>query len=158
MATIHLMHGFIGFGKTTVAKKLAKELPAVRLNNDDWMSHLYGTNPPAEFYDEYYNRIAELRWQLAEQLIHAGVDVIMDNGTWAKAKRAEDVARAKKITNSIVFHVVECSLETARKRCLKRNENNGQLFIEENTFDILLSKFEPIKESEGYKIIRHDNN
>ncbi len=26
MATIHLIHGFIGFGKTTIAKQLAHEL------------------------------------------------------------------------------------------------------------------------------------
>jgi predicted kinase len=57
MATIHLMHGFIGFGKTTIAEKLAKELPAVRLNNDEFMELLYGRNPPPELYQDYYNRI-----------------------------------------------------------------------------------------------------
>ena len=34
MATIHLMVGFIGFGKTTIAKKLEKEPPAVHLTHD----------------------------------------------------------------------------------------------------------------------------
>jgi len=40
MATIHLMHGFGGFGKTTIAKKLAKDLPAVRLTNDEFIANV----------------------------------------------------------------------------------------------------------------------
>lgn len=32
MATIHIIHGYIAFGKTTLAKKLAQELPAVHLD------------------------------------------------------------------------------------------------------------------------------
>jgi len=31
MATIHLMVGFMGFGKTTLAKQLAEKIPVVKL-------------------------------------------------------------------------------------------------------------------------------
>jgi len=156
MATIHFMHGFIGFGKTTVAKKLADDFSAVRLNSDEWMVKLYGQNPPAEHFKDYLNRIKELHWQLIEQLIKAGVDVIQEDGGWSKEGRAENVARAKMITDNIVFHSVQCSLETAKKRTLQRNANEGQLYIEENTFNMCLRNFEPILEAEGYKIIYHD--
>ena len=44
MATIHLMTGFIGFGKTTLAKKMEKELSAVRLTHDEIMLERYGRN------------------------------------------------------------------------------------------------------------------
>ena len=40
MATIHLMVGFIGFGKTTIAKKLEKDVSGVCLTHDDFMVKL----------------------------------------------------------------------------------------------------------------------
>ena len=158
MATIHLMHGFIGFGKTTVAKKLAEDLPAVRLNTDEIMVKLYGRNVPAELHSEYYSRIDTLLWNLAEQIIKSGANVIMDNGAWKKDKRAQDYTRAKAITQDVIFHVVQCDLKIAKARTLARTQNQNEMFIDENAFDELLLQFEPIHESEGYKIIYHDNN
>ena len=156
MATIHLIHGFIGFGKTTVAKKLAAELPAVRLTNDEFMEQLYGRNPPAEMFDDYYNRIDGLIWNLAEKIIKAGVDVIIDSGFWSKEFRRANFARAKSITDNVVFHKIECDMETAKQRVLARtNSDNKELEINENTFEIRRKDFEPISESEGYEIITH---
>jgi len=37
MAEIHLICGFIGFGKTTLAKQLEKDLPAIRFTHDEFM-------------------------------------------------------------------------------------------------------------------------
>ena len=34
MPTIHLMFGFMRFGKTTIAKQLERKIPAVRLTHD----------------------------------------------------------------------------------------------------------------------------
>lgn len=36
MAEVHLIVGYMGFGKTTLAKKLAEQLPAVRLTLEDF--------------------------------------------------------------------------------------------------------------------------
>ena len=49
---LHLIHGFVGAGKTTFAKKLEHFLPAVRFTHDEWMSKLYGENPPLEHFNE----------------------------------------------------------------------------------------------------------
>lgn len=54
------MHGFIGFGKSTIAKQLAESLPAVRLNNDDWMVELYGRGPHGDKHDDYWLRINKI--------------------------------------------------------------------------------------------------
>lgn len=49
MATIHCMCGYIGFGKTTIAKKLEVEYAAKRLTPDELMVQLYGTEIGDDF-------------------------------------------------------------------------------------------------------------
>jgi hypothetical protein len=41
MATAHLIYGYIGSGKTTVAKRLEAELPAIRFTSDEWVAAMY---------------------------------------------------------------------------------------------------------------------
>lgn len=53
--TIYLMYGFLGFGKTTLAKKLEKELPAMRLTHDEIMLQRYGRNP--DNFEERYKKV-----------------------------------------------------------------------------------------------------
>lgn len=39
--TINVMCGLVAGGKTTVARQLARDLPAVRLSRDEWMIRLF---------------------------------------------------------------------------------------------------------------------
>lgn len=80
MATIHLMVGFMGFGKTTIAKQLEKNLPAVRLTHDEFMVKLYGRNMPYAEFHSNYNKVDKVLWDLAEKIIKTDTDVIMDYG------------------------------------------------------------------------------
>ena len=157
-ATIHLIHGFLGFGKTTIARQLAAELPAVLLTNDEFMVKLYGRNPPAEQFGDYFSRVDAIIWDLAEQIINAGTDVILDNGFWAKESRAAAYVRAKKITDNVIFHSIQCDMETARQSVLERNTNPDLMYIDENTFDLFLPQWQPIGPDENYSIVAHDNN
>lgn len=54
---IHLICGFIGFGKTTYAKRLEQELPAVRFTHDEIMCARYGRSP--EDFPEKYKWLLE---------------------------------------------------------------------------------------------------
>ena len=49
MATLFLMCGLPGSGKTTLAKRIERERGALRLTHDEWIARLYGTKltPPA---------------------------------------------------------------------------------------------------------------
>jgi len=53
---VYMLYGFVGAGKTVFAKKLEKETGALRFTNDEWMISLYGNNPSAEKFAEYYER------------------------------------------------------------------------------------------------------
>ena len=76
MATVHLIHGYLGVGKTTFAKRLEAELPAIRFTHDEWMARLYGTDPPVEMYGEYFRRVSEQIAETWPRCIALGVDVI----------------------------------------------------------------------------------
>ena len=71
MAAIHLIVGFMGFGKTTLAKKLEKELPAVRFTHDEFMRSLYGRNLPEPEFRSAAQKVDDLIWSLAAQVVAA---------------------------------------------------------------------------------------
>ncbi len=157
MATIHLMFGFMGFGKTTVAKKLEQKYGAVRLTHDEFMVKLYGRNMPYAEFHPNYDKVDEVLWDLAAKIINAGTDVIMDYGFWSHDAREKAYNRAKKITENVVFHLVECDMATAKQRILKRSaENPDELFIREDEFDTLAKQYEPWYYMDDYPIVVHN--
>ena len=63
MTTIHLICGFMGFGKTTLAKKLAEETGAVRLTPDEIMAERYGRNLPEPEFRQKWKEIDADIWR-----------------------------------------------------------------------------------------------
>ena len=82
MATIHLIHGFMGFGKTTLSKKLVKKYNAKHFAIDQVMLERFGRNP--KDFDKAYQECDDYIWQETAKLIQAGQDVILDYGFWEK--------------------------------------------------------------------------
>ena len=72
--------GLPGSGKTTLATSLERQLGAVRLSADDWMTEL-GIN----LWDEEKRaRMEALQWRLTQQLLLQGLIVIIEWGTWGR--------------------------------------------------------------------------
>ena len=158
MATIHLMVGFMGFGKTTLAQKLAEDLPAVCLTHDTYMVKLYGRNMPYADFKSNYQKVDEMLWGLAEKILNCGCDVIMDYGFWNKEHRLKAYTQAKKITPNIVFHQMICNMDIAKERILKRSkENPDELYITENEFDTLAKQYQTIDKTEKYNVVYHQS-
>jgi len=155
MATIHLMHGFIGVGKTTVAKKLEEKASAKRLTHDEIMLERYGRNP--DDFEKKYKIVDDFIKNKAAEYVQNGQDVILDYGFWTHKKREEYYAWAKTLTNDVVFHVVCCDLDVAKKRTLERTEKDlDALLIDENTFDFLLKQYEPWDDADDYPVVLHN--
>ena len=157
MPTIHLMVGFIGFGKTTIAKELEEKIPAIRLTHDEFMTKLYGRNIPETEFRANYDKIDEILWELAKKIIQTGTDVIMDYGFWSHKDREKAYNRAKEITDSVVFHNIYCDMKTAKARALKRSaEQKNELRINEDIFDTLSKQYEPWYFMDDYPVIMHN--
>lgn len=80
-----LLCGLPGSGKTTLAKRLAGELPAVRLCPDEWMADL-----GVDLFDEATRDRLERRfWSHAQDLLRLGQTVILEFGFWSRTERDE---------------------------------------------------------------------
>ena len=149
---IILLCGFLGFGKTTYAQKVALELPAILFTHDEIMKERFGRNPD-DFAAKYKIVDDYIRAQ-TKQAVQQGQNVILDYGFWSKAKRREYYQWAKSLTPNVVFHVLECDMALAKQRVLNRTQtDDNALYIDENCFDTLLTQFERFDEKEGYPFV-----
>lgn len=148
--TLHLMHGFIGSGKTTFAKALEHRCNALRLTQDEWMIAFHGTNPPEGVIDRFESRLKGLLWQWARLALHDGRDVILDYGFWSKASRKAIRGMAGEIGVEPVFYKTDITREEMLRRTLARTATlpAGALVIDENAFNTLWPRFEPMGEDE----------
>lgn len=89
---IFLMVGLPGSGKTTMARQLERERPALRFGEDDWILPLYGEEGIHD--DSRRDAIKALQWRVAVQAARLGVDVVLDWGAWSRSERDELRARA----------------------------------------------------------------
>lgn len=81
MAKVIALCGKICAGKSTHARKLRDELPAVVLNTDELTLAI-----PFE-HDVVYPIVRDYLMRKAVEIVRAGADVVMDFGFWLRADR-----------------------------------------------------------------------
>ena len=155
MPTIHLMHGFVGSGKTTYAKQLELELGAFRFTQDEWMVRLYGVFPPSEKFTEYWKRVEELIWNVAARALALGHDVILDHGFWSRASRDDARQRAKDLGVDVILYLLDCPEELMRARVQQRSAvlPDGTFWINAAAFDEFKSRFQPLQHDEESLVV-----
>jgi predicted kinase len=151
MATAHLIHGYIGAGKTTFALRLERDLCAIRFSHDEWVTALYGNDPPADLFSEYARRVTSVIWTLWPRCLVLGQDVILDLNFWSRVQR--DEARRTAVENGGTYRLyrLHCAEETAWARVSDRNtRSNDCLYIARNTFELLKQRYEPLDADEEH--------
>jgi predicted kinase len=83
-ATIHLIVGLPGAGKTTLAKELEASAPALRLTPDEWQIALFGGENPPDLRDLVEGKLIEIGMRAAA----LGIDVVLDFGFWGTDERS----------------------------------------------------------------------
>ena len=94
-ATLYIIQGFIGAGKSTFSRKLSQETGAIHLNPDEWVLKYFKQDEYMKNWDTCFESTVDKLWEMAKQYLNNGKDVIFDMGFWLKKDRdlARDVAR-----------------------------------------------------------------
>ena len=119
MPILHLICGLPGSGKTTLARQLENQGKGLRLSPDEWMSTL-----GFQLYDEGGRaRVEQLQWRLAQRLLAAGNDVILENGFWSREERDSYRAVAQSLGCETRLHYLDVPVEELQRRIIARNRD-----------------------------------
>jgi predicted kinase len=152
MATLHLMVGLPGSGKTTLARRLELEHSALRLTVDEWHVRLFGSDVHDDSdasafaeHDARHAAIESLLREVAARVLALGMDVILDFGFWARSERDELRARARALGADSRIHYTEISEELLLERIRARNAQlpPGTFHIPEAKLREWMRSFEP---------------
>jgi predicted kinase len=151
-ATVYVICGFIGAGKTTFAKQLEAQTGAVRITKDEWLIRIVGNDPTIDGYEDYDGRMCGLSRDVAFRLAEKGIDVIIDEGVWLKEQRDILRRRAEEVGAQAVVYYLNTPIETIRERVARRNTNtaNDSFTISEELLDGYLQYWQPPGEDEEY--------
>lgn len=151
-ATVYLICGFIGAGKTTFAKKLEERTGAVRITKDEWSIRLIGSDPAFDGYAEWDAKIIGLSRDFALYLAGKGIDVIMDEGFWGREEREDLKRQISAIGAGAVVYYVDTPIEEIRERVTKRNNNltKESFEISQEMLEGYLVNWQPPGEDEHY--------
>jgi predicted kinase len=155
MSTAHLIHGFLGVGKTTFARELEVELGAVRFSEDEWMVELYGHDPPVELFAAHsrsVRRVMERQWI---RCLALALDVVLDFGFWRRDERDGIRSQLASLGSHCTLYRLTCPEAQSWRRIEARNSSLGDsLLITRNTFEVLRGRFEPLADDEERVEIR----
>jgi predicted kinase len=145
----HLLHGFLDSGKTTYAKQLEQKHGAMRFTHDEWMSALYGDDPPEAQFQDYAIRVSRLMEITWTRLLDLGLDIVLDCGFWSRSERERVAYLIRQHGGIPTLYHLRCPETVAWKRIEERNGSlGGSLYISRNTFDVLKARFEPLGQDE----------
>ena len=147
MTTIYIIHGFIGAGKTTFAKRLEKETGAKRFTPDEIIVKRYGKNLSEEEIRNANLTVKEEIWKEVETAIQQEQDVILDYGLWKKQQRIELIQKVQKLGGKPIVYEVICDPIIMKQRALERNEDSD-IAITPERYDMYYQRFEPMGEDE----------
>ena len=145
MATLYLICGLPGAGKTTLAKQLEQTHNALRLCPDEWIARmLKDPNDRAEM-DRLREHVESIQWEIAKRVLVLGTSVTLESGFWSREERIRFRAEAESLGACVELHYLNISLDELWERLEKRNANlpAGTFHVQRNELEEWAGWFEP---------------
>jgi predicted kinase len=152
-ATVHMICGFVGAGKTTLARSIERETGGVRFSIDEWMITLYGHHMSRAEFSRREANCKSVIWQLCRRLLSLGIDVILDCGFWKRAERDEYRRLATEAGCRSRLYFLDVPEGELQERLRERNRDlpDGDFPITEEMFEMFKPWFEPPGEDEDFE-------
>jgi predicted kinase len=156
-ATLHLLCGKAGAGKTTLATSLAAAHKAILIAEDIWLIRLYG---PMKSFDDYrmYSQLAKtVVGPLVTDLLGLGQSVVLDYPANTKSSRLWLRSLSELAGTHHLLHYLATPDELCLKRIDQRNieRPEGSYHLTKEDFEYVSSFFEAPEDDEGLKIEPH---
>lgn len=118
-----------------------------------------GLEFPVERFQEHGDIVKNLMWSVAQQILAAGGDVILDFSLWSQADRRDWKERVQTAGFATKLYFVQCNTEEMRRRLQARNDRvkRGEelhFLIDLDTFDSYVQFLEPPSITEDPTIIQ----
>ena len=132
MATIYLIEGPVGAGKSTFAAQLSWTHAAPLLNLDEWMVTLFRPDRPntdfMQWYSERKLRCIEQIWKVTCDLLDTGTNVILELGLVQTQDREDFYSRVDAAGYELEVYVLDAPEAVRRQRVRDRNNKKGSTF------------------------------
>jgi predicted kinase len=137
MATLFLICGLPGAGKTTLARELEAQRPALRLCPDEWIAQLLADPNDSAELDRLRTPVETVQWQIAKRALQLGVDVVLEYGFWAREERAFFRREAEALGAAVELRYLKISRDELWARLSRRNAS-----LPPGTFPVTLEQLD----------------
>lgn len=156
-ATLHMVCGKIGAGKSTLCTQLAAQPGTVLVSEDSWLASLY----PQEIATlaDYVRCSSRLKTAMAshvQALLGAGVSVVLDFPSNTLASRQWARSLFEKAGAAHQLHFLDLPDAVCKARLRARNAAGEHPFeTTDAEFDQISSHFVAPSAQEGFRVVRH---
>ena len=149
-ATLHLIEGPVGAGKSTYAISLALDSRAIHIPLDEWFVSIFSPDRPEQnvihWYIERKNRLIDLIWNHSKRLLDNGCGVILELGLIQQAHRIDFCSHVQSEGYDLTIHILDAPIQVRRERVRQRNQQKGATFsmvVPDHIFEIASSQWQP---------------
>ncbi len=155
MATIHLVEGPVGAGKSTFVAELRSLHTAAGFILDAWFVRLYSPDRPAANLMEWYAarkaRCMAQIWITACEVLDTGRDVVLELGLVERASRESFYAQVREAGYDLAVYLLDAPRDVRRDRVRQRNREKGPTFsmdVPDAFFELASDHWEPMDQTE----------